>query len=137
MEFARMIAIATCLSVTGAAQATGPATPFPPGYEKAYAAYIASLPTEARKLVWLVKLNQVSSQPRSLKLGATTVVYLFGCKSHYCDTDQANVFLLPDRKSALAVIKVNGVQRLVGGAGSREAACVVKLDASDGVASAC
>lgn len=70
-------------------------------------------------------------------MGTTTVQYMFGCKGHSCDTDQANIFLMPDRKKVMAFIKIRGVQKLVGGAGPKEVACVKKLDASGGAAPAC
>ncbi len=117
--------------------AAGPASPFPKGYEAAYAAYLAGLSPAERKMGWLTKLNEVASPARPLKMGATSVQYMFGCKGHACDTNQANIFLFPDRKKVMAVIKVNGVQKLIGGAGAKEVACVKKLDASGGAAEIC
>ncbi|MDX3899228.1 MAG: hypothetical protein QHC40_01705 [Sphingobium sp.] len=137
MKFAYLIGLAACASGSYAALASGPSSPFPPAYDKAYAAYLTALPPDARKLGWLTRLDQVASPARPLKMGTITVLYLFGCKQHACDTDQANVFLLPDKTRVMAVIKLNGVQKLIGGAGPREAACVKKLDASGGVAPSC
>ena len=117
--------------------AAGPASPFPKGYGAAYTAYLAGLSPAERKLTWLTRLNEVASPARPLKMGATSVQYMFGCKDHACDTDQANIFLFPDKKKVMAVIKVNGVQKLIGGAGAKEVTCVKKLDASGGVAEAC
>jgi hypothetical protein len=98
---------------------------------------MAALPADARKLTWLTRMNEVASPARPLKMGATTVQYLFACKGHNCDTDQVNVFLMPDRKKAMAVARIKGVQKLIGGAGPKEVACVKKLDASGGAAPAC
>lgn len=137
MRFARLLVVSLVLAAASSADAAGPTSPFPAGYEKAYAAYLAALPATARKFTWLTKLDGVSSNPRPLRIGTTTVSYQFGCKPHYCDTDQANIFLLPDRKTAMAVIKINGMVKLIGGAGQKEVACVAKLDASGGAATAC
>jgi len=129
-----MIGLAAIPAMTLAA---GPASPFPKGYGAAYTAYLAALSPADRKQSWLTRLNEVASPARPLKLGATRVQYMFGCKEHACDTDQANLFLFPDKKKVMAVIKVNGVQKLIGGAGAKEVACVKTLDASGGVAEVC
>lgn len=65
------------------------------------------------------------------------MIYLFTCKPHACDRNQTNIFLYSDRKQFRAVIRVDGAQTLLGGAGPQEVACVKKLDGSGGVASAC
>ena len=119
------------------AAGAGPASPFPSGYEAAYRAYIAALPPSARALPWLTRLNGVASQPQPLSLGGTNTIYLFACANHQCDTNNANIFLLPDRKQVRAVVKIRGVRIPTGGAGPQELACVAKLDANGGVASAC
>ncbi|MBT2185985.1 Ivy family c-type lysozyme inhibitor [Sphingobium nicotianae] len=133
----RAFAWLSLAALSMSATAAGPASPFPKGYEAAYAAYLTALSPADRKLTWLTRLNQVASPARPLKMGATSVQYMFGCKAHACDTDQANVFLLPDRKKVMAVIKVGGVQKLIGGAGPKEVACVKTLDASGGAAPTC
>ena len=120
-----------------AAAGAAPASPFPSGYEAAYRAYLAALPASARALPWLTRLNGVASQPQPLTIGGARTVYLFACANHQCDTNNANIFLLPDRKQVRAVVRIKGVQTLIGGAGPRELACVAKLDANGGVASAC
>lgn len=113
------------------------ASPFPAGYDVAYSAYVAALPLAARHAKWLAKLEGVASQPQSLKMSGQSVIYLFACKEHSCDANNTNVFLLPDRKTFKAVIKIAGVRTLLGGAGLKEVQCVAKIDASDGVATAC
>lgn len=119
------------------ATAAGPASPFPKGYEAAYAAYLAGLPAGGKTMSWLTRLNEVASPARALKMGGFTVQYMFGCKGHACDTNQANLFLFPDKKKVMAVLKINGATKLVGGAGPKEIACVKILDASGGAAPAC
>ena len=129
-------ALGLALMISPAA-AAAPATPFPSGYEAAYRAYIAALPPSARTLPWLTRLNGVASQPQALTMGGSRIVYLFACANHQCDTNNANIFLLPDRKQVRAVVKIRGVRIPTGGAGPQELACVAKLDANGGVASAC
>jgi hypothetical protein len=134
LSFGALVAVPVAAVATVAAAQS---TPFPKGYEAAYRAYVAALPPAGRKFPWLSRLEGVASLPRPFKLAGTPVVYLFSCKEHNCDTDQTNVFLLPDHKQVRAVIKINGVQTLIGGAGPREVACVKKIDASGGAAEAC
>jgi len=134
-----IVAAAASLGVAalGAAAMAQPASPFPPGYEQAYRAYIAALPPAGRSLDWLTRLKGVASQPADLTMGGLKLTYLFACKEHGCDANNVNVFLMPDRRQARAVIRINGVQTLIGGAGPAEVACVKKLDASGGTAATC
>jgi len=112
-------------------------SPFPPGYEAAYRAYLASLPPGTGQYGWLTRFNGVSSPARSLMMKGKPVLYMFGCKNHECDTNNVNLFLFPDRKRVSAIVKLNGKQALVGTAGPQEIACVKTLDTSGGAAEAC
>lgn len=131
--------LACCLLSLAAAApaAAAPASPFPPGYEAAYRAYLAALPANGRTLSWLTRLDGVAGQPQPLTIGGKPVVYLFACANHECDTNNANLFLLPDRRQVKGVVKIRGVRTMIGGAGPAELACVAKLDASGGAARAC
>ena len=64
-----------------------------------------------------------------MTIGGRPTLYLFGCKNHFCATDNVNIFLAPDRRSFRAVLKIRGSQMLLGGAGPAEVACVPKLEA--------
>jgi hypothetical protein len=133
----RFLAAAAALWIgTGSAIAQS-RSPFPPGYEAAYRAYLASLPPGTRQYGWLTKFDGVSSPPRPLQMKGKPVLYMFGCKNHACDTNNVNLFLFPDRKRVSAVVKLDGKQALVGTAGPQEIACVKALDASGGSATAC
>ena len=96
-----------------------------------------ALPAAAKSAAWLTKLNGVTSPPKTLTVAGKPTVYLFACKNHYCDTDNVNIFLSPDRKGFRAVLKIGGTQSLLGGAGAAELACVRKLDAAGGALDAC
>jgi hypothetical protein len=132
----RVVSLASAFIVL-AAPFAAEAAPFPPGYEQAYKAYLAALPPAERNTPWLAKLDGVAAQPRSLRIGVTQVTYLFACKPHECDTNQTNIFLLPDRDSVTAVVKFKGVQRLIGNAGPAHVACVKRLEANGGVGDRC
>lgn len=132
----RALTVLAALLACPAARAQPAPPAFPPGFEQAYRAYIAGLPPAGRSLSWLTRFDAVASQAAPLTMGGQTLTYLFACKAHACDTDNVNLFLLPDRKQARAVVRINGAQILTGGAGAAEVACVKKLDAG-GVASAC
>ncbi|WP_426266948.1 hypothetical protein [Sphingomonas sp. LHG3443-2] len=112
-------------------------SPFPAGYEASYQAYLKSLPPGGRSAAWLTRLNGVTAPPAPMPIGGKPTLYLFGCKNHFCDTDNVNIFLAPDRKSFRAVLKMRGSQMLLGGAGPSEVACVRKLEAAGGVLKAC
>ena len=132
--------VPSLLAVALAAFPLGPlsaATPFPAGYDAAYRAYVASLPPAGRGAVWLTRLEGVASEPRPMKLRGVPMVYLFSCKAHYCDTDQVNIFLAPDRKTFRAVLKMSGVERLLGGAGPAEGICVRRIQDSGGTLENC
>jgi len=131
-----IIPIGLLIGYSAAAAAAQP-SPFPPGYDEAYRSFVAALPEDARAMPWLVRLNGVTSPPRDLVIGSKPVLYLFACKNHECDTNNANIFLAPDHRKVIAVVRINGVRALIGGAGRLEIACVAKLDASGGVATTC
>lgn len=135
MRPARIVRLASAALVLPLAAAAP--TPFPNGYAAAYQAYLKSLPPAGRNAAWLTKLNGVTAPPASMTIGGKPTMYLFGCKNHFCDTDNVNIFLSPDRKSFRAVLKMGGKQVLLGGAGPAEVACVRKLDAAGGVLKAC
>jgi len=126
-------AVAAALCVPTAAAAW----PFPPGYEAAYKAYLAALPPAAKQFSWLTKMDGVASEPQPLTLAGKPVIRVFACKAHDCADNRTTVFLSADHKQAPAVIKIKGVQTLIGGAGPAEAACVAKFDATGGTATSC
>lgn len=135
MRAQKMALIPAVLLAAGAGPAS--AMPFPAGYEAAYRAFVNALPASARGSGWLTKFDGVSAPPRPLKLAGKPVQYLFACRNHYCDTDNVNIFLAPDRKHFRAVLELNGKRTLLGGAGPLEVACVRKLDESGGAAENC
>jgi hypothetical protein len=137
MRLGKLAVVGLMGLAAGGVALAAPASPFPVGYGAAYKAYLAALPPKGRAMSWLAKLDGVGSAPRPLTMGGQTVVYLFGCKPHDCQSNNVNVFLLPDRKTVRAVVKIRDVQTSIGGAGPAELACVKTLDASGGVAPAC
>ena len=136
MRVTRLFTAAGLLAAAGAAIAAR-ASPFPAGYDAAYRAFVATLSPKERQSTWLTELTGVTAPPSAMKFGGKPVTYLFACKNHSCDTDNVNIFLAADRKSFRAILKIGGKQRLLGGAGPAELACVRKLEASGGVATAC
>ena len=136
MRIVRLIVLTISAAGLPISSAMG-ATPFPTGYDAAYKSFLRALPAAGKNAGWLTKLNGVTSQPKPMKIGGKPVVYLFACKNHSCDTDNLNLFLAPDHKSFKAVLKIAGAQKLMGGAGAAEVACVRKLDAAGGALDAC
>jgi hypothetical protein len=129
-----------CLTIAAVAFSSvsaGAATPFPEGYGAAYQQFVRALPPKARDLTWLTKLTGVTSPPKTITIGGKPALYLFVCKNHSCDTDNANIFLGPDRRSFSVVLEIGGAQTLLGGAGALELACVRKLDVSGGAIDEC
>lgn len=112
-------------------------TPFPDGYDAAYRAFIAALPTLGKQTPWLTKLNSVSSLPREMTVAGKPILYLFACKDQSCDTENVNIFLGIDRKTFGAVLTMSGTQTLIGGAGKVEVTCVREIDENSGVLDAC
>jgi hypothetical protein len=128
-----LAAVALSLLASGATAAS----PFPSGYDAAYQAFIKALPAHARTAGWLTKLNGVTSQPKTITIAGKPALYLFACKNHSCDTDNVNIFLAPDHKSFRAILRLNGAQKLLGGAAAAEVSCVRRLDAAGGALEAC
>ena len=135
----RAISRAALVIAAGAIPLTGlaAASPFPKGHDQAYQAFVAALPAAVKGAQWLTKLNGVTAPPAAMTIGGKPVTYLFACKNHYCETDNANIFLAPGGKSYKAVLKIGGKQHLLGGAGPAEIACVRKLNAAGGALQAC
>ena len=128
------------LTITAAAfplTSAAAASPFPDGHDAAYQAFVKALPAAAKGAPWLTKLNGVTAPPKALTVAGRPTIYVFACKNHFCDTDNVNIFLSPDRKSFGAVLKIGGTQSLLGGAGAAELARVRKLDAAGGALDAC
>ena len=133
----RIVTVIAGLCVAASSFSAAAASPFPPGYDAAYQAFSTALPAAGKNAAWLTKLNGVTSQPKKMTVQGKPVVHIFACKNHFCDTDNVNIFLAPDRKGFRAVLKIGGAQTLLGGAAAAEVACVRKLDAAGGVLDAC
>lgn len=129
------IALVIGMSAT-AGSAVGPRSAFPQSYDAAYRGYLAGLPSTGRRLAWLTRL-EFGTSARPLAMTGQPVLYIFGCRQHHCDTDYANVFLFPDHKRVTAVVKIEGVEHLVGGVGPAERRCIAKLDETHGMAKSC
>ncbi len=104
-----------------------PPEPFPPDYGTAYASYLAALNPRQRTIPWLARMEGVVSPGGPIRIGGTSARWISSCKPHDCGENQVVIFLLPDRRSVRAVLRLNGVEQLLAGAGAAEAACVRDL----------
>lgn len=136
---AAVAAALAAISAGAGADAAGfdPYKSFRTQWPTAYQSFVASLPAPARKVGWLARQDDIASPNQMLQVAGKPRIYVFACKSHACDTDQVHIFITPDQKQVASVVRIGGVQRLLGGAGPVELACVRKLDASGGQAASC
>jgi hypothetical protein len=104
-----------------------PPAAFPRGYDAAYASYLSLLSPQQRTVPWLARMEGVVSSAQPIALGGSSALWLSSCMPHDCYNNQVVLFLMPDRRSVRAVLRMNGEQQLLAGAGAAEAACVRDL----------
>jgi hypothetical protein len=113
--------------VAAARRSPRPPEPFPPDYGVAYASYLSLLSPQQRAIPWLARMQGVISPGDIIRVKGIPARWISSCKPHDCYENQVVIFLMPDRRSVKAVLRMNGTVQLFGGAGAIEAACVRAL----------